>query len=223
MTRIAPSFLPSADLAKLAEEAARVQPGVDMLHVDVMDGHFVPNITVGPPVVKALRQHSDMYFDCHLMISEPAKYLEAFRDAGANSCSVHFEVGDTAELISQMRELKLNVGLGINPDTPFEAFEEHLDKIDMLLVMTVVPGFGGQKFMADVMPKLRRVREVADQRGLQLSIEVDGGIDVNTAPIAAENGADTFVAGSAVFGHADPLEAAARLRDAIEAVRNRRS
>src|SRR5215475_13221793 len=115
-----------------------------------MDGHFVPNITVGPPVVKSLRRHTDIYFDCHLMISEPGKYLEAFKKAGASSCSVHVEVGETAELINEMRALGLDVGLGVNPSTPFEAFEEFLPQIDMLLIMTVVPGFGGQAFMSEV-------------------------------------------------------------------------
>lgn len=222
MTRIAPSFIPSADLANLASEVAKVADRVDMLHVDVMDGHFVPNITVGPPVVKSLRRHTDLYFDCHLMISEPGKYLEAFKDAGANSCSIHVEVGNTDALIKEMRSLGLAVGLGVNPATPFEVFEEFLPKIDMLLMMTVVPGFGGQAFMAEVMPKLARTRAAADELGLSLAIEVDGGIDHTTAGIAATNGADTFVAGKAIFGSDDPGAAAGQLREIAEAASRRR-
>lgn len=218
MTRIAPSIL-SADFAKLAADVAVVAPQADLLHIDVMDGHFVPNITLGPPVVRSLRAHTDLYFDCHLMIANPGEYLEAFKLAGANSCSVHLEAGETDALIVQMRNLGLDVGLGVNPDTPYEAFEPYLDKIDMLLVMTVFPGFGGQSFIGEVMPKLEHARNEIERRDLRVSIEVDGGIDATTGPIAAKHGADTFVAGSAIFAQADPLEAAARIREAIDAVK----
>jgi ribulose-phosphate 3-epimerase len=217
--RLAPSFLPAADFARLAEETARIAPAIDLLHIDVMDGHFVPNLTVGPPVIKSLRKHTDLYFDCHLMIEQPGKYLDAFKDAGANSLSVHIEVGETAALLRQIREMGLDVGLGINPATPFEQFAEFLDQIDMLLIMTVVPGFGGQKFMQDVMPKVREAREEITRRGLDVSIEVDGGVNLETAPIAAENGADTFVLGNSSFGADDPAAAAAQIREAIDAVR----
>ena len=217
MVRIAPSIL-SADFANLAAEVAKVAPQTDLLHVDVMDGHFVPNLTIGPPVIKSLRKHTDLYFDCHLMMSKPGEYLEAFKSAGANSCSVHLEAGDTDALIEQLRDLDLDVGLGVNPDTPLEAFEQYLDKIDMLLVMTVQPGFGGQAFKSEVMPKLRAARELIDARDLNVSIEVDGGIDIDTAPQAVDNGADTLVAGNAIFAAADPLEAASKLREAADAV-----
>jgi len=214
--RIAPSIL-SADFAALAQAVDAVAPQADTLHVDVMDGHFVPNLTIGPPVVKSLRRHTDLYLDCHLMITNPGKYLEAFRKAGANGCSVHVEVGGTADLIAQMRGLGLDVGLAVNPDTPFEAYARWLDQIDLLLLMTVFPGFGGQSFIADVMPKVERTRDDLARRGLDVAIQVDGGIDVETAPIAARAGASVFVAGNAVFGDGpDPAAAARRIREAAD-------
>jgi ribulose-phosphate 3-epimerase len=211
--KIAPSIL-SADFAALAQAIDAVGPEADTLHVDVMDGHFVPNLTIGPPVVKSLRGHTGMYLDCHLMMTNPGDYLEAFQKAGANGCSVHVEIGGTGQLIDQMRALGLHVGLAVNPDTPYEAYERWLDRIDLLLLMTVFPGFGGQKFMAEVMPKVARTRATIDERGLQVAIQVDGGIDVHTAPVAAAAGASVFVAGNAIFGNADPRAAAARIRAA---------
>jgi ribulose-phosphate 3-epimerase len=215
MARIAPSIL-SADFACLGDAVDTVEPEADLLHVDVMDGHFVPNLTIGPPVVKSLRRYTDLYFDCHLMMTNPGRYLEAFRSAGANGCSVHVEIGDTEALVAEMRHLGLDAGLAVNPDTPFEAFAAHLDKIDLVLLMTVFPGFGGQEFMAEVMPKVRRTREEIDRRGLPVAIEVDGGIDEETAPVAAAAGATVFVAGSAIFGDEHPLEAARRIRMAAD-------
>jgi ribulose-phosphate 3-epimerase len=216
--RVAPSIL-SADFGNLSHAVDLVSPGSTWLHVDVMDGHFVPNLTVGPPVVSSLREHTDLFFDTHLMISDPHLFLEAFRDAGADGCTVHVEVGRTAELIAQMRELGLRVGLAANPDTPFEALEPFLDQVDLILCMTVFPGFGGQSFIADVMPKVHQVRDAADRSGLILDVEVDGGIDPVTVVDAARSGANVFVAGSAVFGRAHPLEAAADiLRAAVDAV-----
>src|SRR5579872_479231 len=176
MARIAPSIL-SADFAALDRAIAAVAPQADLLHVDVMDGHFVPNITIGPPVVESLRKHTDLYFDCHLMITNPAEYLGAFKKAGADGCSVHVEVGDTDALIREMRDLGLDAGLAINPETPFEACAPWLDRIDLLLVMTVHPGFGGQTFMSEVVPKIRQARDEIDRRGLAVALEVDGGID----------------------------------------------
>ena len=211
--RIAPSIL-SADFACLGDAVDAVKSEADLLHVDVMDGHFVPNITIGPPVVGSLRKHTDLYLDCHLMIDEPERYLEAFKKAGGDGCSVHVEVGHTGELITQMRDLGLDVGLAVNPDTPFEAFEPWLDQLDLLLLMTVHPGFGGQSFIADVMPKVRRARDEIDRRGLRTSLQVDGGINEDTVAVAAEAGADCFVAGSAVFGAPDPAAAARRIRTA---------
>jgi ribulose-phosphate 3-epimerase len=213
MLRIAPSIL-SADFAELGHEIDRVRPEADLLHVDVMDGHFVPNLTIGPPVVAAIRKHTDLYLDCHLMMTNPGDYLEAFAHAGANHCSVHVEVDGTADLIAQMRDLGLDVGLAINPETPFDACEPWLADIDLLLVMSVHPGFGGQHFMPEAVPKIARAADIARRDGLSLSIEVDGGIDPTTVVPVAEAGADTFVAGSAIFGHEDPAEAARRLRQA---------
>jgi ribulose-phosphate 3-epimerase len=214
MMRVAPSIL-SADFAALAREIDDVTPEADLLHVDVMDGHFVPNLTIGPPVVKSLRPHTKLYLDCHLMIDNPGDYLEAFADAGANGCSVHVELEGIRELCAEMRRLHVDVGLAVNPETPFEAAEPYLDLIDLLLLMTVHPGFGGQEFMPEVMPKVTRARGEIDRRGLQVALQVDGGINEQTAPIAAAAGADTFVAGNAIFGADDTLGAARRLRAAI--------
>jgi len=210
--RIAPSIL-SADFAALADAIDTVRPETDLLHVDVMDAHFVPNLTIGPPVVKSLRRHApDLYFDCHLMMDNPGDFLDDFKAAGANGCTVHVEIGGTDDLIAQMRALGLDVGLAANPDMPFEAVEPFLDQIDLLLLMTVFPGFAGQSFIADVMPKVQQARAEIDRRGLTVALQVDGGINEETLPIAAAAGADTFVAGNAIYGADDPLAAARRLR-----------
>jgi ribulose-phosphate 3-epimerase len=214
--RIAPSIL-SADFAALADAIDRVAPEVDVLHVDVMDGHFVPNLTIGPPVVAAIDRHTPLTLDCHLMMTNPGDFLEAFRAAGADWISVHVEVDGTADLLAEMARLGVKAGLAVNPETPVEAVEPWLGSLDHVLVMTVHPGFGGQSFMAGVVPKIRTVSAAIAEGGHRAFVEVDGGVDAETIGVVAEAGATCFVAGSAVFGHPDPADAVRTLRAAADA------
>ncbi|HEX4490611.1 MAG TPA: ribulose-phosphate 3-epimerase [Acidimicrobiia bacterium] len=216
--KIAPSIL-AADFAELAAEVERVAAESDLLHVDCMDGHYVPNLTIGPPVVKSLRKRTDLYLDCHLMVSNPGDLLDAFADAGADGCTVHVELGDPRPLFERIRALGMRVGLTLEPETAFAAVEPYLDEIDVLLVMSVHTGFGGQPFIPSVLDKVRAARRQIDERALPVEIEIDGGVSLDTAPSAAEAGVDILVAGTAVFGNPDPAAAARALRDAVAGAR----
>jgi ribulose-phosphate 3-epimerase len=210
---ISPSIL-SSDFARLADEAARVSRA-DWLHVDVMDNHFVPNLTLGVPVVEALGKVSDLPMDCHLMIEDPDRWAPAYVEAGASSVTFHVEAARApVRLARELRALGARAGMGLKPATPVEPYEDLLPELDMLLVMTVEPGFGGQSFLDICLPKIRRTRELLDRHGLDLWLQVDGGVSLETIERCAEAGADTFVAGSAVFGADDPNAMVDALRSA---------
>jgi len=211
--KLAPSIL-SADFAELARDIERVADVADLLHVDVMDGHFVPNLTIGPPVVRSLRKRTDLFLDCHLMVDNPGVLLADFADAGADRCIVHIELGDPRPLFEQLRGLGLGVGLVLNPETSVDAVLPYLGEIDLLLFMSVHPGWGGQAFIPEVLDKLSVARRAIDAAGSSVEIEIDGGINVDTAPAAAAAGADILVAGSAVFHAPDPAAAARAIRAA---------
>ena len=211
---IAPSIL-SADFARLADAAAAVH-NADWLHVDVMDNHFVPNLTIGLPVVKAVRAATDLPLDCHLMIDDPDRWAPGYAEAGARNVTIHAEAAhDPAAVARDLRAAGALAGLAIKPGTPLEPYLEVLRAYDTLLVMTVEPGFGGQKFMAEVLPKVREARRRVESGHLTLFVEVDGGIEEHTIGAAAEAGADVFVAGSAVYGADDPAAAVEALRRAV--------
>lgn len=215
MFELAPSLL-SADFTRLAEEIRAVEEGgATVLHVDVMDGRFVPNITIGLPVVKSIRKITDLTIDCHLMIVEPGNYAVEFVKAGANMVSVHVEADvHLQRTLTAIREAGGQAGIAINPATPLVSLEEALPFADFVLLMSVNPGFGGQKFIHTAVDKLRRLRRMIDERGLPTRIEIDGGIDTGNIQKIVESGAEIIVAGSAVFGKENPTKAA---REMIEA------
>ncbi|MFS8534153.1 MAG: ribulose-phosphate 3-epimerase [Limnochordales bacterium] len=209
---LAPSLL-SADFARLAEEIARVEPEADWLHLDVMDGHFVPNITFGPDLVRAVRSVTRLPLDVHLMIEEPDRHLEAFARAGADILTVHVEACPHLQrTLQHIRDLGCRAGVALNPHTPLDNIRYVLDDVDLVLLMTVNPGFGGQKFLPAVLPKVRRLAAWMRLTGRRIHIEVDGGINTQTAPLAVEAGANVLVAGSAVFGAQDPRAVLRALR-----------
>lgn len=218
MIKISPSIL-AADFTCLgAEVEAMCRAGVEYIHVDVMDGHFVPNISIGLPVVASLRKKTGAVLDVHLMISDPLTYAPQFAAQGADIVVFHLESdSDIQATLDAIRAKGVKAGLSLKPKTPAQAVFPYLDQLDMVLVMTVEPGFGGQKFMADMCPKIAAIRAEAERRGLKLEIEVDGGIDAVTIRAAADAGADVFVAGSALFGSADYTAAVEKLRKAAQA------
>ncbi|MFD9946126.1 ribulose-phosphate 3-epimerase [Nonomuraea sp. NPDC059023] len=215
--QISPSIL-SADFARLADEAAAV-PNADWLHVDVMDNHFVPNLTLGLPVVEALLKATSTPIDCHLMIEDPDRWAPAYAEAGAGSVTIHAEAAKApVRTLRQIRALGARAGFALNPATDVTPYEDLLGEIDMLLLMTVEPGFGGQRFLDVVLPKIRRARELVSRHGGQIWIQVDGGVAADTIERCAEAGADVFVAGSAVYGATDPRAAIDELRALAESV-----
>ena len=215
-----PSIYPSllaADFAHLADDVARIEDHVDGLHVDVMDGHFVPNLAIGVPIIESLRPATGLAFDTHLMITNPVAFFPALAKAGADLVSVHLEVlPDPTDAASIARREGLQFGLVLNPATPFEAAAPFMDLCDRVLVMSVVPGFGGQSFISEVLKKISQAREFIDSRGLAADIQVDGGITPATARLARDAGAEVFVAGTAIFRAEDPVVAAGELRSAVE-------
>lgn len=213
MVKIAPSIL-SADFSKLGEEIKDVERGgADYIHVDVMDGHFVPNITIGPLIVEAIRPITKLPLDVHLMIENPDQYVEAFANAGADYLTVHVEAcKHLHRTIHYIKSFGVKAGVVLNPATPVQTIEHVIDDIDMVLLMTVNPGFGGQKFIEQVLPKIRQVKELVDKKGLSVEIEVDGGVNEETARKCVEAGANVLVAGSAIYNERDRKKAIEKIR-----------
>jgi ribulose-phosphate 3-epimerase len=198
--QISPSIL-SADFSQLGTEIKRLEEGgADMIHVDVMDGHFVPNLTIGPPVIKALRKHCSLKFDVHLMISPVHKYIEAYADAGADIITIHPEATQNLEeSIKTIKDLKKKVGVSLNPESKIELITEFLDQVDLVLIMSVNPGFGGQKFMPEVLDKIKKLKKIQQEKNLNFDIEIDGGINFENCKIAIDAGANILVSGTTVF------------------------
>ena len=201
---ISPSIL-AGDFSQLGKDIQKLEnAGADMIHVDVMDGHFVPNITIGPPVIKSLRKYTDLPFDVHLMISPVHKYIEDFSKAGSDIITIHPEATENVkDSIDLIKSLGKKVGLSLNPDTPIDKIEKYLDQIDLVLVMTVYPGFGGQKFISKVLNKIKNLKNIKDENKFQFDIEVDGGVNFENNKLAIEAGANILVSGTTIFKNND--------------------
>jgi ribulose-phosphate 3-epimerase len=217
MIRIAPSVL-AADFSRLADQLREAEAGgADWFHLDVMDGHFVPNLTIGPFIVSAIRKCTSLPLDTHLMIASPDHFLEAFRDAGADHIIVHQEVcPDLRRTVARIRELGAKAGVSINPETPVSTLDDIVSDIDLVLIMSVHPGFGGQKFIRETLERLRRTKAAIQEKGRDVRLEVDGGIDMTTAPQVVAAGADVLVAGTAIFGQRDIAQAVRDLRATLK-------